>query len=553
MFSCAPEKKESDVEEVRKSYRHFRQLVNEEKYDQALSEINKLISIEAEEKNDRPWLHFIVQKAELLRMLSDLDAAYELLQQQSDKVNQMEHGQHTAYYFNRKAAILYELKEMNAALKAVKQAQRIDSIIGSKNWRYSSSLSIEGSIYRDLGQDQKAQEVLKKAASFAFEENDMQEYILSVYNLMLSFQRSENYDSIPFYAEKIIGLDALKQDINQHHRTLNILAESYEKLGMHDSAFFHANHAYHLAHENTLNVIDDRLKMYTASEELTKEKLVNELLEAKNKRQLLVLILILSVAIGIGLFTLLVYRQRSQYKRLSESKQSINAQLKESLAFNNKLISVVAHDIRNPLANITSVIELYRMGELDEQTVNKIMLQLESASKSAGQLLENLLRWVKTQESDFSPQYAQINLSKLIVEVIQEVKIQQENKKITLRTDFQDINLESDPDFLRLILRNLLTNAIKFSKTAGEISITAILAGNSCHIEIQDQGVGISAERIKLLHSGQHFSESGTKDEKGTGLGLRLVNELIKTLGGELRFQSEEGKGTKAKVSIPIR
>jgi signal transduction histidine kinase len=551
-FSCGNEKKDLNIEGHAQSERRFHELYETRQYDKALAEINKLIAYQTGENNDSLLLVLIINKAELQRKLTDLETALKTLESHNDKVNKMRVGQHTAYYFNRKAAILLELNQIVDALQAVKRAQKIDSIIDDKSWRFSSNLNIEGSIYRDLGQYRKSQKALRKAVNFSFQENNTIEYIQSLYNLILSFDKSENYDSIPGYANKILSSGIVKQELAIRGKTLNILAKTYFNLGQSDTAYIYADSAYQVAIERTKEIVDDRVNMYRASDALIKEKLENDLLEAQNKRQYLWIYLILTIAVSIGVITILVYRQRSRYKSLSESKQSINTQLEESLAFNNKLIGVVAHDIRSPLANIISVLELYRTGVLDKKSVDQMILQLESASKNASQLLENLLRWVKSQDSEFVPQYSKINLSELIGEVVGETQIQMDNKNIRLETELEDIRLRSDPDFLALIIRNLLTNAIKFSNSGGKIVITTIEDSENCRIQIKDEGVGMSAEKINRLSSGKSFSEWGTNAEKGTGLGVKLVNELIESMEGQLSFISQEGKGTKAIVTLPI-
>jgi signal transduction histidine kinase len=551
-FSCKNQETKVGMEDVPEIENRFAALCQSNNYGEALIEINRLIAYAERENKDSLSFLFKVNKAELLRKLRDLNAALSLLDSELERAERMQVNSNKAYYYNRKAAILYELNRPEEALVEVQKAQQLDSILGEECWRISSNLTIEGAIYKDLEQYENAQQVLKKAAAFAKSQDNEQEYSQSLYNLITAFYKNEDHDSVLVYAHSLFAIKTGTPIQELTHKTLHTISKSYYALGQNDSAFKFADSAYYVSFNHWLEVVEDRVEMFKASDALIKEQLQNQVLETENKRQALLTYLLVTIAFSLGLILLLIYRQKVRYQRVSDSKERINAQLEDALAFNNKLIGVVAHDIRTPMANISAVIDLYQQGELSKEMMEQLMLQLGDASQKANQLLENLLRWVSAQDSAFSPQFVELDLKKLISDVVDETQTQINNKKVQLEMELESCRLKADPDYLGLIVRNLLTNAVKFSHTGGKITISMTQEENRCCIKIQDRGVGMSAKKIERLLSGRPFSQVGTQSERGTGLGIKLVLELSKAMGGTVSFESEEGKGTTAMVSFPV-
>jgi signal transduction histidine kinase len=457
----------------------------------------------------------------------------------------------TAYYFNRKAAVYYEIENFDEAAIAVKKAQKIDSVLGIKNWRYSSNLSIEGAIYRAQKKYKKSYEVVRKAYQFALENENHQEYFISLYNLISNFEKNKQNDSIVKYGKEFLSNTPKNFNKSFYHETYKRLGKAFYQLGDKDKAYMFADSSYQIAYDHMSDITEDRLKMYRASDELLQEQLQNKVLQAENKRKALLNYLLISILVGSSVIFLLIFGERRQYKKLSEAKQKINNQLNESIAFNNKLISIVAHDIRSPLSNISSVINLYKSGEIDEDMMGDLLYQLELGTDKTNQLLENLLRWIKSQDSEFKPNYSKVNIPLLISEVISELQMQFKTKGLKVEHDVEELEIKTDKDFLSIILRNLISNAIKFSDSGEKIIIAVNTKSTGHEIKIIDNGVGITTDQIEKINKGQQFSEWGTDSEKGTGLGVKLVKELLHTLGGSLSFESTKGKGTTAKVELP--
>lgn len=172
------------------------------------------------------------------------------------------------------------------------------------------------------------------------------------------------------------------------------------------------------------------------------------------------------------------------------------------------------------------------------------------AANQAYRLLENLLRWAKLQFIDAKIPRVEINLEELLSSIVQGGSFQFIQKKLTVKTEIQSgLKVNSDVDTLSFIVRNLIANAIKFSNENGVIEVQATLLKDDkselVKISVTDYGIGMTREQQNMLFSEKELlSTQGTHGEKGTGLGLKLCFEFAERLGGNIRVESEQGKGT---------
>jgi two-component system, sensor histidine kinase and response regulator len=145
-----------------------------------------------------------------------------------------------------------------------------------------------------------------------------------------------------------------------------------------------------------------------------------------------------------------------------------------------------------------------------------------------------------------------IDVSLMITEVQQLLRLQAENKKVYLKTKTAaTVYIYADKDMINLVLRNLLSNAIKFTPENGEVSLGAAIKNETVEVFVKDTGMGISKENIKQLFGNNYFTTKGTANETGTGLGLMLCKEFLNKNGGEIFVQSEIGKGSRFSFVIP--
>lgn len=253
--------------------------------------------------------------------------------------------------------------------------------------------------------------------------------------------------------------------------------------------------------------------------------------------------------------TLELRRDRDEIKR---QKQVIEEQADELREINNakdKFLSIIAHDLRNPFQVMMVYTEML-LEDFDKISANEAKDRLMDVRNSAGKLLdlvEKLLSWAFLQTGKLEVQYSEFNLPDLLNNNLSLYKQSADQKGIKLNPKWPDnLSLEADRNMMDTVVRNLLSNALKFSEQDDVVTISADLSGNSVIIRVEDEGIGMSPEMVQnLLKLDQVRSRKGTGEEHGSGLGLQLCNDIINLHGGHLEIESEEGSGTVFTVIIP--
>jgi len=252
----------------------------------------------------------------------------------------------------------------------------------------------------------------------------------------------------------------------------------------------------------------------------------------------------------------------SQLREMEELNASLEilieqrtSKLIEIVSTNGKFLSIIAHDLRSPFSSIIGILELLKLS-LKEFNKDEIAEYVDIVYNSANNtliLLDNLLVWAVSQnkEKNFKP--VKINLYDLLREEIESLKTLASQKQITLKHLIKpDLNVAADLQMVKTILRNLISNAIKFTNINGEIIVNATELKQFVEVEVKDNGIGISAENQKKLFQIDTFhSTPGTHDEKGTGLGLLLCKEFVELHGGNILIDSEAGKGSIFSFTLP--
>jgi signal transduction histidine kinase len=238
-------------------------------------------------------------------------------------------------------------------------------------------------------------------------------------------------------------------------------------------------------------------------------------------------------------------------KQLKESEQ----QLREINATKDKLFSIIAHDLRSPFNTILGYSEelIENVKDNDSTESEKFSVIINSSAKNTLTLLDNLLNWAKSQigQSIFNPR--RINLASTIQEIIAISSPTAKIKNISINYIPSDnTEVYADINMLKTVLRNLLSNAIKFTNIGGKVNIWAIQYQNHVEITVSDNGVGMNKETInKLFKIDSNYTTKGTAKEGGSGLGLVLCKEFVEKHGGKIWVESEEGKGSDFKFTLP--
>ncbi|MBI9069815.1 MAG: PAS domain S-box protein [Salinivirgaceae bacterium] len=224
-------------------------------------------------------------------------------------------------------------------------------------------------------------------------------------------------------------------------------------------------------------------------------------------------------------------------------------------ATKNRFFEIIAHDLRGPLGSIMQIAEIlfYQIDQLENEEKTIYLRALKEKTENVFSLLENLLEWALSQKGSIQPEYEKIDLKCMVEKTVQLFSSIAKNKNISIKLNLKGQDLiVTDPHFLATILRNLISNAIKFTKTGGTITINSEKQENLICISVHDTGIGMKREYIdKLFEKENNISTTGTSGEKGTGLGLLLCSELITKLNGKLEIQSVENIGTTFSFIVP--
>ncbi|WP_111708675.1 sensor histidine kinase [Lutibacter citreus] len=245
-------------------------------------------------------------------------------------------------------------------------------------------------------------------------------------------------------------------------------------------------------------------------------------------------------------------------KKLKEEElKESEKKLKELNATKDKLFSIIAHDLRSPFNTILGLSNLLANNtqNYDSEKVEKFSSYINSAALNTLTLLDNLLNWAKSQTGQIMFNPVKLNLQPLITHIIEVLNPAAELKNITLK-HFQSNGLEvfADQYMLKIIIRNLITNAIKFTNSEGCIEVSALEKNNFIEITVSDNGIGMNKETLnKLFEFQSNETTVGTANEKGSGLGLILCKEFIENQGGKIWVESELGKGSNFKFTLPLK
>ena len=233
-------------------------------------------------------------------------------------------------------------------------------------------------------------------------------------------------------------------------------------------------------------------------------------------------------------------------------------ELRKTIMGRDKLYSVIAHDLRSPMGSIKMVLNMLILN-LPSDTIGDEMYELltmaNQTTEDVFSLLDNLLKWTKSQIGKLKVVYQDINMVE-VVEGVSEIftmVASLKNIKIVQDVPVENVAVRADIDMIKTVIRNLISNAIKFSNEGSEVVVSLTEEDGMAIVSVKDSGCGIDDEnQKKLLHTDTHFSTFGTNNEEGSGLGLLLCQDFVVKNGGKLWFTSKKGDGSTFSFSIPL-
>ncbi len=250
-----------------------------------------------------------------------------------------------------------------------------------------------------------------------------------------------------------------------------------------------------------------------------------------------------------------IQQQSEELQSQAENLLKMNGELERLNLTKDKFFSIIAHDLKNPFHAIIGFSEMLvnDFKDMDDQQKLGLIELINMSSESAYNLLENLLQWARTQTDKIKFVPKKIDISKIVQSVFKLHKISADKKRIRLENHVKEFKyVFADENMIHTVIRNLVSNAIKFTNNNGIIEITTTETDGKIKIAITDNGVGINEDSLeKLFRIDSYYSTAGTSGEAGTGLGLIICQEFIKKNGGKLQAESVLGKGSTFTFSLP--
>lgn len=382
--------------------------------------------------------------------------------------------------------------------------------------------------------------------------------IVSQYKHLAKYYLNVNTDSSLFWANKIISFALLKNNWNYLENGLMVkqLAE------------------------------DTKFNIYGSQNTF----LLDELTDQKQRTTLLIII---SVVLGIiGIIFLILYVRKGEFSKISEAdnkeykermihiesslndlqqkNSNLNSELNElqvnyenlqkryddlvkTNEIKDKLIPMIAHDIRSPLATLQNTLSLTRDNVISPEEFQKLSFALEADVFNLRGMLDNMLLWAREQMFEIKINKVKFDLSEVFREVILTYRNNLVTKNITLHNYMPEhLEVTSDKEIIAAVFRNLFSNAVKFTETGKNIYISQIFLNGKAYISVKDEGKGIEDGTLQKLKNKQHVTTRGTANEKGTGLGLLFSKEMLIKLNEIFDINSYPGQGTSATFSVTI-
>jgi len=435
-----------------------------------------------------------------------------------------------------------------------------------------------GLIYLNLGDYKKAYKNLWESAEISKENNDLYSLSNNYNNLANLFLRQKQYNE----AKNYLGL------ASELAKKLNVkewLAESYDlysKLYTEQNDYKKAMEYFKLYSEiqdsiferaSNNSMAEMKIKyetefLETENKILKKDNEIHllELQKQKNQKKYWIAFSFLIFALaGLGFNQVRLKKKtntllKSKNKQLNEANEKLVLSekiLKELNATKDKFFSIIAHDLKNPFQSLLGFSETLsnQIEDLEKNDIIEYSRLINESSQNLYNLLSNLLQWAKSQLGNINVSPLDINLYESLDDVLSFLEITANKKEIKITNQVpEEIVIFADKHVLSTLLRNLISNAIKFTNIGGEIIISQEKTEQEVTISVKDNGKGISEENIKkLFRIDQEFSSKGTENESGTGLGLILCKDLITQSNGKIFVESVLGKGSTFKFTLPVK
>jgi signal transduction histidine kinase len=503
-------------------------------------------------------------------------------------------------------SVYIDLGEFNLKLRQYKKAiayyEKAADIFKKKNIikNYTMAISNMASAHQKMGNNEKAIQLAHEALATAQMNNDTLLLGDNFRTLAGVFYNKEQYDSAKTNLDKAyfyynlgnddeaklnilqsIGNIYLKKEDpidaqNCFQKVLNkaekagysyLVTSTYQKLSQVDSMT--GNYVRALSYFKRYVQLNDSTESVEKTIEISKindhrdleikQRNIEELTNERDKQAINIrfknsIVLFFSVLLPlIGFLAMVLLYNYNQKKEINTQLSEQKEELQTLNTVKDRLFSIISHDLRSPLANLEAILKLMESGDLSHEEVMMLSSQLTHNVQETSYMLDNLLQWSKSQMRGILPKKELVNIPELCREVVSFFNAQADKKAIDIRISKTDSLMTLvDKEMIKLVLRNLVANAIKFTPSGGTIGIEVKNDKGQIIVSVTDSGIGMADSILEKLFTLEGISTQGTQNEKGTGLGLLLCKDFIELNNGKIWAESTVGKGSIFYFSLPI-
>lgn len=454
-------------------------------------------------------------------------------------------------------------KDYDSAIISSNKALLISKAQNNNNQTFMI-YNLNGRIYTKMRLYKNAEEILLKIIedpnyNNLWEISYAHSGLASLYQTQHLYGKSIKHGKIAFELAKKLNA---KWDIQS---SSEILSVSYSANNQYDSAYkylyiskIYNDSIFNKEKENHINYINLKDAEYR-NEKLNKEKInQQQQLESKNK-QIILFIIGLSILLILLIIIIINNKQKRDLNQKLQFQNSEielkNNELEKLNSTKDLMFRIIAHDLLSPLSTVVSYTDLIlkHKRDMNKEEVLEIMQKFNVSTNQAYNLLENLLDWAKTQMGEISIYPKPILIKELVMMVTAIHTTAFNSKDLSFNIDIdKEIQVFADRNMISTVIRNLVSNAIKFTPSGGSISIFAKDKTDNIELIIADTGIGIDEHDIlKLFDLKQSNTTIGTDGEKGSGIGLMLCKEFVEKSNGKIWAESIPGKGTQFHFTLP--
>jgi signal transduction histidine kinase len=487
----------------------------------------------------------------------ELDKAQYYLDKSKDYANLINSKADELRAYINLANVLRDKKQFQQALEHYEKAEVLWRQI-RPNAPPAIIIHNKGVMYSNMNEYEASEELLKKSLQISRDIQLPQGIYFNHLELSRLYEQTGDIEKAVFHIDEALPLAKGSGSLS----TLNVAQQQAEKIYAKANQF---ERAYNMLLANremndSLNTIEKEkeISQLKSTLEVSRQQEINDLLEEKQAQQeqrIQVQNFLIAAAVLIILLiaALLILARRSsrEKQQLLDELEDRKEELEQLNQAKDRVFAIVAHDLRSPLTSVQGVLELVKDEIVKGDDLKRMVHEIDLSIKENVNVIEDLLAWAKDQLSGMELKSETVEIKSLIKDLLTSQSFLAIRKNITLESKVKDHSIKGDSNATRIIFRNLISNAVKYTEQGDTIEISASEEDDSVIFEVKDNGIGIPKNAAQKIFNSRTWSREGTKKEKGSGFGLSLSKEFTEKMGGKIWFESDEKKGTTFYVKLP--